>query len=437
MSTVEKITFGSLYQQYLDKNYSVIVRDSGHEVIDVSADNIKTLTLGNRYVKILYLSRHKTSKHLIKISIDSGDDVTVTTDHVCMKFNRDHFFENTNAKNLSVHDTVSVYDEKNDREIFGTITKIEDIGPTDDYVYDLEVDDDQHVFYANNVLVHNSQFINLKPVTDYMRNKYGLGQKIREWPEEKQWELWNTMQDFVDNDVNKYVRNLVATTCKTSQANVLTYELEYLADVGLYESKKHYFIRKLFEEGSLVDKIKVTGIVLKKNETDKSVKNFLEEIYRGAVIDGWTVNDYADYVYDLYQKFKKMDIEQIGFWKGYGTARESVGFLKMAVGTTLISRACTYYNQLIEKLGLGKKYDQLRVGDKCRLIYIKPNNKYGINCIAYKPGQWPKEFDKIFQIDYDVMFDKIVLDQLKRFREACKFDDVDPKKQVVQDIFDL
>lgn len=142
MSTIEKIEFGSLYQQYLDKNYPVIVRDSGHEVIDVSADNIKTLTLGNRYVKILYLSRHKTSKHLIKISIDSGDDVTVTTDHVCMKFNRDHFFENTNAKNLAVYDTVSVYDEKNDREIFGTITKIEDIGHTDDYVYDLEVDDD-------------------------------------------------------------------------------------------------------------------------------------------------------------------------------------------------------------------------------------------------------------------------------------------------------
>jgi hypothetical protein len=35
------------------------------------------------------------------------------------------------------------------------------------------------------------------------------------------------------------------------------------------------------------------------------------------------------------------------------------------------------------------------------------------------------------------MFNKIILDPLKRFREACKFEDTDPSKQVIQDIFAL
>jgi hypothetical protein len=86
---------------------------------------------------------------------------------------------------------------------------------------------------------------------------------------------------------------------------------------------------------------------------------------------------------------------------------------------------------------LGKKYDEIRVGDKVRFCYIVPTNMYGINCIAYKPGAWPKEFNEIFNVDYHVMFNKIILDPLKRFREACHFENSDPSKQVVMDIFSL
>ena len=82
--------------------------------------------------------------------------VVVTTDHVCMVYNRDHFFENTNAKNLKVGQCVSVYDEVKDKEVIGTISHIEDLGETNEYVYDCEVDDKMHSFYANDILIHNS-----------------------------------------------------------------------------------------------------------------------------------------------------------------------------------------------------------------------------------------------------------------------------------------
>ena len=78
-----------------------------------------------------------------------------------MVYNKDHFFENTNAKNLKVGDYVSIYVDKRlhktvDKEYIATIVKTEDLGTTDEWVYDLEVEDDMHAFYANDILVHNS-----------------------------------------------------------------------------------------------------------------------------------------------------------------------------------------------------------------------------------------------------------------------------------------
>jgi hypothetical protein len=57
--------------------------------------------------------------------------------------------------------------------------------------------------------------------------------------------------------------------------------------------------------------------------------------------------------------------------------------------------------------------------------------------IAFKPGQWPREFDSIFKVDYHRMFEKIILDPLKRLRIACHYQDHDPSKQVMCDVFSL
>lgn len=72
-----------------------------------------------------------------------------------------------------------------------------------------------------------------------------------------------------------------------------------------------------------------------------------------------------------------------------------------------------------------------------RFLYIDENNPYRINVMAYKDGQWPAEFDELFKPDYKKMFEKTILDSLKAFREACRFSDVDPSKQVAFDIFSL
>ena len=417
---------------------------NNYEVLD--CNNVETLTYGNKYVAIKWVSRHKTSKHLIKIVVkvegsnlsdDSFYDVTVTTDHVCMRYDKDHFFENINAKNLRVNDYVSVYDEVNKLEVVGLIYIIDDLGITDEWVYDLEVEDDMHSFYADNILVHNSQFINLQGVTDYIRSKYNLPSQIKNWSQTHRNELWKIVSDFTNNEINPFVRNLVHTYCGTTNQDVLTYELEYMGDVGIYEVKKHYAVHKIFDEGDPVDYIKYSGIELKKASVPKEMKQFLAEIYEGVLLNNWGESEYTEYVNSLFNKFKQFTINEVALWKGYGTERQSTGFLQMEKGATGISKACSYYNQLISALNLGKKYDTILLGNKVRFCYIEKSNKYGINCIAFPDGGWPSEFDKLFKVDYQTMFDKIILSPLKGFREACKFSDSDPTKQVLFDIFSL
>lgn len=430
--TIEDFWHKLAFEGYVPHQYN------GYEVID--CNGIEILTYGNKYVNLVWLSRHKTPKRLLKIHVSTGSScmqqdnmqssnfVIVTEDHVCMIYSRDHFFEKTAAKDLMCGDLVSVYDPKADVEHVGNIVKIEDFGTTDEWVYDAEVDDDMHAFYANDILVHNSQFINLQCISDYLKRKRNLPQHIRDWTKKDKKLFWKLVSWFVDKEVNPYVRKLVHEYSGTTQQDVLTYELEYMSDVGIYESMKHYATHKIFDEGDLVDKIKYAGIELKKAQVPKEMKTFLAEIYDGVINRDWEEEDYKKYIDDLYMNFRQYNIDQVSFWKGYSTERQAVGFLEMQVGTTGIAKACTYYNQIISKLGLSKKYDEIRVGDKVRFCYIEPENEYGINQIAYKPGQWPKEFDSIFKVDYKKMFSKIILDPLKRFRIACKFEDSDPSK---------
>ena len=119
----QKIDIKSLYDE-LSQKYDVQNRDS-YEVIYPANYEIKVC--GNKYVKLIALSRHKTSKHLMQITVKSEktinsldpinqaqilkryDDITVTTDHICMIYNSDHFFENIDAKHLKLGQYVSVY----------------------------------------------------------------------------------------------------------------------------------------------------------------------------------------------------------------------------------------------------------------------------------------------------------------------------------------
>lgn len=195
-----------------------VINNGKYELVDV--EGIEVLSYGGKYSPVKYVSRHRTAKCLVEITVSAaGKDpvkVVVTTDHICMVYDRDRLFQNTAAGDLMEGDYVSVYDADAKTERQGTIAGIKDLGTTEECVYDLEVDD-THCFYANDVLIHNSIFLNLEPVTAWMRKQNSLPDAIKDWKKKDKRALWDEVFQFVEKDVNGFVRGLAHNFCHTSR----------------------------------------------------------------------------------------------------------------------------------------------------------------------------------------------------------------------------
>ena len=419
-NNINSVKIGELYNKYLSKGYEIHNTPTGHELI--YPKNLKIRSIGNEFKKVKCLSRHKTSKNMVRIEFQKSEPLIVTTDHVCMAYNDEHMLENIASKDLRVGMMVDHYCRKSDKEVIDVIASIEELGSTDDYVYDLEVEDESHVFYANNTLIHNSFFMNLEVVTKDFIKKYGLDDNMNKWTDEQKLTLFNHMQKFTDEYLCPHIHELVAKEFFSNNVKVMKYGLEYMTSGGIWEAKKRYLCHKIVEEGPrVVDKFKYTGISLKRTNTPPEIKKFMKDIYYTAALDSsFGEDEMKKKIDDVYGKILEMSPNELGIWMGYNTEREMDGFMVAEKGSTGVSKAVGYYNQMIKHLNLGNKYPLINLRDKIQILYVKPTNRFGIDTIGFMPHQWPVEFNDIFDIDYPKMMNKLLIQPLKGFIDALK-----------------
>lgn len=435
---IQTISIGDLFESYsCTEDVHKLCNPEGKvisEVIILPNDiKLNVRTHGNKFARIVFLSRHKTKKHLVKITLTNKQYVITTTDHVMMRYNDERMLEAVSANHLKPFDYVQIFDCY---EQFGVVESIEDLAKTEDWVYDMEVDDPEHTFYANDILVHNSQFINIQCITDWFKKEYNLPDKIMEWSDKDKLKLWEYVEKFVNEDVTPYVQQLLKDECGCEDTSMLRYSLEYIADCGVYQAKKNYAVHKIISEGpELVDTNKYTGIELKKNTMSAKTKEFLAEIYENILHLNWTEKDFRNFIYKSFEDYKKLSIDDIAQWRGYNTAKKSTGFLQFEKGASGISKACGVYNDLLQHYGITNQYDAISVGDKVQFIYVK-SNKFGVDAIAFK-GRWPKEFEKDFRPDYAKMFEKCIMMPLKNLMTAMNYQPVDPEQRTLFDVFDF
>ena len=420
MSNYNSVKIGELYNKYLSKGYEIHNTPTGHELI--YPKNLKVRSIGNEFKKIKCLSRHKTNKSLVKISFAMSEPLVVTTDHVCMAYNDEHMLENIASKDLKIGMMVDHYCRKSDKEVIDTITSIDELGTTEEYVYDLEVEDESHVFYANDTLIHNSFFMNLEAVTKDFIRKYGWNDNMNKWTNEQKLQLFDHMQKFTDEYLCPHIHDLVTREFWSNNAKVMKYGLEYMTSGGIWEAKKRYLCHKIVEEGpKVVDKFKYTGISLKRTNTPPEIKKFMKDIYFTATLDpNFGEIEMKKKIDEVYDKMLGMSPNELGIWMGYNTEREMEGFLVAEKGSTGVSKAVGYYNQIIKHMKLDKKYPLINLRDKIQILYVKPTNKFGIDSIGFMPRQWPEEFSDIFEIDYPKMVEKLLIKPLKGFIDALK-----------------
>ena len=187
---------------------------------------------------------------------------------------------------------------------------------------------------------------------------------------------------------------------------------EVLADKGIWTAKKRYILNVHNSEGVQYakPKIKVMGLEMVKSSTPAVIRDKLKDSIE-VILKG-NQADLQNYVTEFRKEFDTLSVEEIAFPRGVNGMKEYAGSPIYSKGTPIAVRGALLFNHYTKKLGLDKKYQQIRDGDKIKFVYVRKPNPFQEDVIAFSQ-ELPTEFNLRTYIDYDKMFEKVFTDALQ------------------------
>lgn len=160
-----------------------------------------------------------------------------------------------------------------------TVTKIECLGEIDDYVYDLSISDQDPFFFANDILVHNtdSTYFSAWPI---IKDEVTAGKMT--WDKEIAVQLYDSIADQVNVSFPDFMKSAFHTPPQNGE--IIKAGRELVADRSIFITKKRYAVNIYDKEGKRLDTngktgyIKAMGLDLKRADTPKQVQEFLMNV---------------------------------------------------------------------------------------------------------------------------------------------------------------
>jgi DNA polymerase elongation subunit (family B) len=218
-------------------------------------------------------------------------------------------------------------------------------------------------------------------------------------------------QPFIDKGYQELAEYMNAYSQK------MIMKREVLADKGIWTAKKRYVLNVHNSEGVQYakPKIKVMGLEMIKSSTPAVIRDKLRDSIN-VILEGNQSNLHS-YIIKFREEFNKLPLEEIAFPRGVNGTRQYAGSPIYTKGTPIHVRGSLLYNHYVKKMGLEKKYQLIRDGDKIRFIYVKKPNPFNEDVIAF-PQELPKEFGLHNFIDYDLQFQKTFLDAVQNIIQS-------------------
>ena len=414
-----QITIEDLFNESLKQNGIKDITNNGHEIVKCNDDVLNwTEKNGLNFVPIKWIMRHKVSKPMFKITTKSGKTITVTEDHSCVIFrNGEQIVIKAKDINKETDKILSVINE-NETYQFEEIENIEQVEYKDDYVYDIEVDDNSHTFIGNDILVHNSVYSTygtlFQAMTPESQAKFDTDRKRLDF-------ILKYNKEFQDKLNNKWCHDLYD---HRHAKTVHEFELETVSRAGIYLKKKKYLKGLVFSKGKYFDtpKISGTGIELIKSTSPKFCRERLPEILRTLMFELSNDNKqdfiimFTNMMLDLRRDFYKAPIEDIsqsvniGDYNKYIVDDENI--LQFEKGCPVSVHAIGRYNFLAHK----HNRDDLKIYSG-KIKYYNINLGRSTGYFGFPAGQlptWAPPVDKLVQ------WQKNVIDPINRFLEVMK-----------------
>lgn len=423
-----KSTVEELYNRNI-KNGSAGNTLTGHESV-ITDEKILNYdkNKGLYYAPIKRIIRHKVTKAKWKIKTKSGKEVIITGDHSCIVFRNGEQITIKPKDILKTDKILSIFNNMNYQ--IEELESCEQIGYfEDEYVYDIEVDDDTHTFIANDILVHNSNYISFDPVMESINF------------EGDQLEFILHLNRFHQRNLNNNFLDVYAKRYKVK--NIQDFELETISESILFIAKKNYLKNVVFEDGVFYDSMthySPTGVEIVKSSTPPFVRaniwEFINYIFKNS--KELNMRNIQRIVNKLKEEFKMANIEDISITTSctnYKTkCLNDTSGLEFAKPCHFAVKASAFHNYLLNKNHeLKAKYDLIK-GARVKYFYCQhPVSEY----FAYVRSFYPYELiekEKVI-IDYDTQFEKCVLQIVNRFLEPLNMPHLNKRLGFIQSLF--
>lgn len=279
---------------------------------------------------------------------------------------------------------------------------VEDLGVQEEYVYDIEVEDN-HNFFANDICVHNSIYLRLEKVVNQKFKNEENKAKIIDFLDKFSKEVLKPYIDKKYEELRKYTN---------AYANKMIMNRECIADRGLWTAKKRYCLNVHDSEGVRYHepKLKIMGIEVQRSSTPKICRSSLKNCIKIILTEN------EESLIDFVQKFKKdfysSEIYDISSPRGVRDLKKySDSKIIYKKGTPIAVKGALLYNYHIEQKKLEHKYQKITNGDKVKFLYLKEPNTIQDKVFSYS-SRVPSELNIEKYIDYDTQFEKSFLDPL-------------------------
>jgi DNA polymerase elongation subunit (family B) len=242
------------------------------------------------------------------------------------------------------------------------------------------------------------------------------------------------LDGYLDSMFNKYAQMF---NCKE---NLEKFELEKVARSVIMLAKKKYIMDISWKEGGkdgvYLDPLHVTvikGIEVIQGATPGFCRKVMKD-FINFILEKVDMNEKISYdtivkkLKDIKQQFILQSPNEI--CKSFGMSdyekyiRDDKKSLELFTGVTcpIHVRGAAKYNYMLYNSAkkYKTKYNFIKKGDKVKFYYVDGSN--GADVFSFLPNEFPMEFAP--KMDYDLQFDKLILDPLNRIIQAVGFQPV-------------
>lgn len=410
--TIESL-FGDVNMRRGDKEYSNC---------NLTALTFDKSTGSTRYGRVKYVMRHKTSKQMYRVCVPSGEYVDVTEDHSIIAFRMgkdatDPFIE-IKADDLIASGAHLIYQPARpgtqqmvanrvnstvnaDFELVD-VARVEKLPIEEQYVYDIEVDD-THVFFANNILVHNTDSTYFHTYADNAKDAIMIADAIA---------------DKVNESFPEFMRD--AFLCTTGYDRIIKAGREIVSDKGIFVEKKRYILHLIDLDGKPVNKMKVMGLDTKKStlpvHVAKSVNKFMERFLTGETWESVSVSvvEYKD------QLIQSPNLLDLGLPKGVNKIEQYTNSFNMDYKARLPGHvaAAIHYNQALKEYGDNISLP-ITSGMKIKVFYLKrPVGRFTSIALPTDIERIPDWFTENYHVNRKTHINKLVDSPLSNITKA-------------------